>query len=91
MPLINDAGSTLRWFVEDVWSQFDQDHTRPGAPLFPSERRNADGSTARVGSEAIRSTLATAAATHLAEWPEKLTPHVLRHFCASGCMGREWT
>ena len=39
VPLINDAGRTLRWFVEDVWGQFDDDHTRPGAPLFPSERR----------------------------------------------------
>ena len=36
-------GPTLRWFIEDVWGQFDDDHTRHGAPLFPSERENADG------------------------------------------------
>ena len=83
VPLINDAGRTLRWFVEDVWGHFGDDHTRPGAPLLPSERRNADGSAARVGDEALRAALAEAAARHLPDWPEPVTPHVLRHFCAS--------
>jgi integrase/recombinase XerD len=46
VPLINGAGATLRWFIQDVWSCFDDDHARPGAPLFCSERRNADGSAA---------------------------------------------
>ncbi|MFD4975214.1 hypothetical protein [Streptomyces sp. NPDC058424] len=44
VPLINGADRTLRWFIEDVWGQFDDDHTRPGAPLLPSERKNTDGS-----------------------------------------------
>ncbi|GED83183.1 hypothetical protein TNCT6_02680 [Streptomyces sp. 6-11-2] len=44
VPLINGADRTLRWLIEDVWGQFDDDHTHPGAPLFPSERKNADGS-----------------------------------------------
>lgn len=83
VPLINDAGRTLRWFIEDVWGLFDNDHTRHGAPLFPSERRNADGSSRRVGADALRSGLAEATATHLPGWAETLTPHVLRHFCAS--------
>lgn len=83
VPLINDAGRTLRWFIEDVWGQFDDDHTRPGAPLFPSERKNADGSARRVGDDALRTGLAGAATLHLPGWAEKLTPHVLRHFCAS--------
>ena len=34
---------------QDVWCCFDDDHTRPGAPLFCSERRNMDGTAARVG------------------------------------------
>src|ERR1019366_6817707 len=46
VPLVNDAGTTLRWFIEEVWGQFDDDHTRHGAPLFPSERKNTDGSCA---------------------------------------------
>lgn len=83
VPLINDAGRTLRWFIEDVWGLFDDDHTRHGAPLFPSERRNADGSSRRVGADALRSGLAEATDAHLPGWAETLTPHVLRHFCAS--------
>jgi hypothetical protein len=27
VPLINNAAATLRWFVEDVWGQFGDDHT----------------------------------------------------------------
>jgi site-specific recombinase XerD len=83
VPLINNAAGTLRWFVQDVWGQFGDDHTRPGVPLLLSERKNTDGTAARVGDETIRSALATAAATHLPDWPEVVTPHVLRHFCAS--------
>ena len=77
-PLINHAGRTLRWFVEDVWGQFRDDHTRPGVPLFPSERVGG-----RVGYDALRAGLAAAVATHLPQWTDRLTPHVLRHFCAS--------
>ena len=69
VPLINGAGVTLRWFIEDVWCCFDDDHARPGAPLFCSERRNLDGSAARVGNETLRSALATAAGVHLPGWP----------------------
>lgn len=83
VPLINNAGGTLRWFVEDVWGQFGADHTRPGVPLLLSERKNTDGTAARVGDETIRASLARAAVTHLPDWPEVITPHVLRHFCAS--------
>jgi integrase/recombinase XerD len=82
VPLINGARATLEWFVRDVWSCFDDDHVRPGAPLLPSERKNPDGTCARVGDEAIRSSLADAAETHLPGWQGKITPHLLRHFCA---------
>ncbi|WP_329613351.1 site-specific integrase [Streptomyces brevispora] len=34
VPLINGADRTLRWFIEDVRGQFDEDQTRPGAPLL---------------------------------------------------------
>lgn len=83
VPLINNAGQTLRWFVEDVWGQFGDDHTRPGVPLLPSERKNTDGTASRVGDETLRSALAKAAGTYLPDWPDVVTPHVLRHFCAS--------
>jgi site-specific recombinase XerD len=83
VPLINNAGKTLTWFVTDVWGHFDDDHTRPGAPLFPSERRNTDGTCRRVGDDALRAGLAEAAAKHLPDWVDTLTPHVLRHYAAS--------
>lgn len=83
VPLVNHAGRTLRWFIEDVWGHFGGDHTRPGAPLFPSERKHTDGSSRRVGDDALRAGLALAAAEHLPGWADTLTPHVLRHFCAS--------
>ncbi|WP_344587553.1 site-specific integrase [Actinomadura vinacea] len=83
VPLINGADRTLRWFVEQVWGHFDTDHTRPGAPLFPSERKTADGGCARLGDDRLRAALAEAAARHLPDRPDRLTPHVLRHFCAS--------
>lgn len=83
VPLINGAGRTLRWFVQEVWGHFDDEHTRPGAPLFPSERRNTDGTCRRIGDDALRAGLADAAAKHLPGWAEVLTPHVLRHYCAS--------
>lgn len=70
VPLINDARQTPCWFVEDVWSHFDDDHARPGAPLFPSERRNADGTSAGVGNKALRASLVDSAAKHLPDWPD---------------------
>ncbi|HQU46444.1 MAG TPA: hypothetical protein PK867_26795, partial [Pirellulales bacterium] len=42
VPLLNNSDRTLRWFIEDVWGQFDSDYLRPGAPLLPSERKSAD-------------------------------------------------
>jgi integrase/recombinase XerD len=83
VPLVNQAGKTLRWYVEDVWSHLDDDHTRHGAPLFASERRHTDGSARRVGYEALRAGVAAAATAYLPGWGGRLTPHVLRHYCAS--------
>ena len=83
VPLISGADRNLRWFIVDVWGQFGAAPVRPGVPLLPSERKNADGSAARVGDETLRAALAAAATAHLPDWPEVVTPHVLRHFCAS--------
>jgi integrase/recombinase XerD len=83
VPLVNDAGRTLRWYVEDVWGQLDADHTRHGAPLFASERNGLDGTACRVGYDALRAGLAAAAGQFLPDWAGRLTPHMLRHYCAS--------
>ena len=83
VPLLNGAGRTLRWYVEDVWGQFGDDHTRPGAPLFPTERIRAHAGARRLGPDTLRAAIAEATRRHLPEWEGRLTPHVLRHFCAS--------
>ena len=83
VPLINGADRTLAWFIQDVWGLFGDDHTRPGVPLYPSERKNRDGSCGRLSDDTLRDALAEAATRHLPQWQAKLTPHVLRHYCAS--------
>jgi integrase/recombinase XerD len=83
VPLINGADRALAWFIQDVWGQFDADHSLPGAPLFPSERRRLDGPGARVSTDVVRRGLTDAVAAHLPGWAGRLTPHVLRHYCAS--------
>jgi integrase len=90
VPLINGADQNLRWFIEDVWGQLGADHTLPGAPLFPSERKNTDGSCARASAEVFRHSLAQAAARNLPAWAGRLTPHVLRHYCASSSTWPGW-
>jgi hypothetical protein len=82
----NYAASRLRWFVEDVWGHLGDNPMRLGVPLFCSERNNADGTAARVGSEALRAGLAEAAARHLPDWASSLTPHVLRISARANCM-----
>jgi integrase/recombinase XerC len=87
VPLINGGRATLEWFVRDVWANFDDDWTRPAVPLYPSERKNRDGSCKRVRQDAIRSGLHEATERYLPQWKGRLTPHVLRHFCASELYG----
>jgi site-specific recombinase XerD len=83
VPLINGADRALTWFVQDVWGHFAVDHALPGAPLFPSERRGHHGVGGRASSDVFRRSLAMATEAHLPNWAGKLTPHVLRHYCAS--------
>ncbi|ETA92384.1 recombinase [Mycobacterium avium 10-5581] len=83
VPLINGADRSLRWFIEDVLGLFDIDPNGHGAPLFPSERKNIDGTCMRATADVYRRSLVEAADRHLPVWSGKLTPHVLRHFCAS--------
>ncbi|WP_405591569.1 tyrosine-type recombinase/integrase [Streptomyces sp. NBC_01092] len=83
VPLINGARATAQWYVEDVRGYFDDEWSRPGAPLLPSERKNTDGTSKQVSSQSLRDGLNEAVERHLHSWTGRLTPHVLRHFCAS--------
>jgi site-specific recombinase XerD len=82
-PLINGARPLLEWFVTDVRGQFDDRWDQPGAPLLCSERNTTDGDACRVSAETLRVGLAHAVARHLPAWRGRLSPHVLRHHCAS--------
>lgn len=83
VPLINGADRSLQWFIEDVLGLFDVDPKNHAAPLFPSERKNIDGTCMRATADVYRRSLAEATDRYLPRWSGKLTPHVLRHFCAS--------
>ena len=84
VPCINGIDSLLEWWLIDVRHQYGDDWTDPSAPLLPSERRDPDTEGClRVGPEALRAGLAGAVGRWLPVWRTKLTPHALRHFCAS--------
>jgi site-specific recombinase XerD len=55
-----------------------------GSPAVPLRAQEpGDGSCSRATADVFRRSLADAAAQHLPTWAGRLTPHVLRHFCAS--------
>ncbi|PPJ15194.1 integrase [Nocardia cyriacigeorgica] len=89
VPTINSTGELLEWWLTDVRHQFGDDWMDPEAPLLPSERRDREsGRCRRVGDDALRSGLAGAVRLWLPAWEGRLTPHGLRHFCASSLYSR---
>lgn len=89
VPAINDVEALLRWWLTDVRHQFGDDWSDPDAPLLPSERRDPHtGRNTRARDDALRSGLAGAVAHYLPAWAGRLTPHGLRHFCASALYER---
>jgi site-specific recombinase XerD len=83
VPLINGARPLLEWYVQDVWGRFGLDPALPGVALFPSERKQTPGAGGRVNDDTLRSGLAAVTSRHLPAWAGAVTPHVLRHYCAS--------
>lgn len=89
VPAINGVDALVEWWLTDVRHQFDDRWDDPDAPLLPSERRDRDaGRCLRVGPEALRAGLAAAVDRWLPAWSGRLTPHGLRHFCASSLYER---
>lgn len=89
VPAINAADQLLDWWLTDVRHQFGDDWMDPDAPLLPSERRDPDlNRCRRVGDDALRSGLAGAVGRWLPAWEGRLSPHGLRHFCASSLYAR---
>jgi site-specific recombinase XerD len=89
VPAINSVDALLEWWLRDVRHQFGDDYLDPDAPLLPSERRDRrTGGCARVGDGALRAGLASAVGRWLPAWSERLSPHGLRHYCASSLYAR---
>lgn len=89
VPGINAVDQLLAWWLADVRHQFVDDGDDPDAALLPSERRDpANGTCVRAGADALRSGFAAAVGVWLPSWAGRLTPHALRHFCASSLYGR---
>lgn len=65
VPLINGARELLDWWVGGPRWDFDELVNDPLAPLFPSERRNTNGSNGFVTTDTLRDGLAEAVATYL--------------------------
>jgi len=81
---INQVDALLEWWLTDIRHQFGDDWEEPDAPLLPSERHDPlTGRCQRIGDDALRAGLATAVGLYLPAWDGRLTPHGLRHFCAS--------
>lgn len=89
VPAINGVAELLDWWLIDVRHQFGDDWGDPDAPLLPSERHDPHtGGCKRVCDQALRDGLAASTQRWLPRWVGVLTPHVLRHFCASSLYAR---
>ena len=84
VPAIESVDALVTWWLTDIRHQFGDDWDDPDAPLLPSERRDKmTGHGQRAGDDALRSGLASVVSEYLPAWRGRLTPHVLRHYCAS--------
>ena len=89
VPCIDGVQNLLSWWFTDIRHQFGEDWSDPDAPLLPSERRDPQtGTCLRAGADALRSGLAGAVDHWLPAWSGRLTPHGLRHYCASSLYER---
>jgi integrase len=77
VPMLGDARALLVWWVQQVRGEFRDDWRLPRAPLFPSERGGP------IAGDTFAMALRQAAERHLRGPVSKLSPHVLRHACAS--------
>ncbi len=88
VPAINGADQLIDWWLAEVRHQFGKDWSDPDAPMLPSERFATDfNRCGRVTDDPLRKSLATQTARWLPAWSGRLTPHVMRHYCASSMYG----
>ncbi len=88
MPAINGADQLIDWWLADVRHQFGDDWQNPDAPLMPSERFDDElGRCGRIGHNSLRRALRSQTERCLPAWADRLTTHVLRHYCATSPYG----
>ncbi|MEQ7845839.1 tyrosine-type recombinase/integrase [Nocardioides kribbensis] len=84
VPAINGADQLIDWWLAEVRPQYGVDWADPDAPLLPSERLDHQlGRCGRARADVLRRTLNTQVDQWLPAWSGRMTPHVLRHYCAS--------
>ncbi|MFE1029995.1 tyrosine-type recombinase/integrase [Streptomyces sp. NPDC058818] len=89
VPAIDGVDRLLAWWVGQVRGQFGDDLAGGGAVLFPSRCRTVEGGGLRPAcAVTLRQGLARAVGCWLPGWAGRLTPHPLRHFCASHLYGQ---
>lgn len=88
VPAINGAAELLDWWLGEVRHRYGGDWADPDAPMLPSERFDRElGRCGRVGGNALRRGLGLQVDRWLPAWSGRMTPHVLRHYCASSLYG----
>lgn len=88
IPAINGASELIDWWLAEVRPLFGADWSDPDAPMLPSERIDREsGRSLRVGPNALRRALADETEKWLPAWAGRMSPHVLRHYCASSLYG----
>lgn len=88
VPAINGVDALMDWWLAEVRHQFGEDWDNPDAPMLPSERFDEDlGRCGRVSDFSLRRGLSVQTDRFLPAWSGRLTPHVLRHYCASSLYG----
>ena len=88
VPAINGADQLIEWWLAEVRPQYGADWADPDAPMLPSERLDHGlGRCGRARADVLRRTLNSQVDQWLPAWSGRVTPHVLRHYCASSLYG----
>ena len=90
VPAINDVDELIDWWLADVRHQFGDDWARPGRAAAAQRARDPRHRPVPPGRAPRRCAtgLAAQVGRWLPAWSGRLTPHGLRHFCASSLYAR---